>query len=202
MSAGSYVRTAEHRARHSERMKTLHSSGSVDYVARAEKWKKSVEGVKVGRKKVKVAIHKICQTCYVSFLTERYDQKYCGFYCYSQREFTPEDYTQRKLAAAKAAAKMKGVRRPRLSKEQLNEYRHFKNRTYRLSDCTYHDNIELINPNLHPRTRHGVKGGWQLDHIVTVREGFDKGMSPEELSVVGNLRMLPWRENVGRNSKS
>jgi hypothetical protein len=45
----------------------------------------------------------------------------------------------------------------------------------------------------------GVDGGWQLDHIKTVREAFDEGLSPEEVAHVDNLRMLPWKENLMRN---
>jgi hypothetical protein len=45
----------------------------------------------------------------------------------------------------------------------------------------------------------GIQDGWQLDHIIPVKECFEKNISPEEASLVTNLRMLPWRQNVTRN---
>ena len=63
---------------------------------------------------------------------------------------------------------------------------------------TYEQNKEIINPNNYPRTLCGVKGGWQLDHIITVKECFEKGILPEDASSLNNLRMLPWKENLMR----
>lgn len=69
----------------------------------------------------------------------------------------------------------------------------------RLSRKVYNENIDIINPERHPRTICGVEGGWQLDHIIPIKERFEKGISPEEASVLSNLRMLPWKENLMRN---
>lgn len=78
------------------------------------------------------------------------------------------------------------------------EYRKYKGRVHRLTEKVYRDNIDIINPNRHPRTRCGVEGGWQLDHIKPVGVCFELGLSPEEASVVENLRMLPWKQNLMR----
>ena len=56
----------------------------------------------------------------------------------------------------------------------------------------------MINPNRYTRTLCGVDSGWQLDHIVPIKECFEKGLSIEEASAVTNLRMLPWKNNLMR----
>lgn len=90
-------------------------------------------------------------------------------------------------------------RKPREFSYDIEEYAGYKKAVYKHSNRTYKENIDVINPDGHERTRNGVKGGWQLDHIKPVVECFETGMSIEEASSVDNLRMLPWRENIKRN---
>lgn len=52
-----------------------------------------------------------------------------------------------------------------------------------------------INPNDYPRTLCGVEGGYQLDHIISVKRGFDEGMSPKKIGAKKNLQMLSWNDN-------
>ena len=70
-----------------------------------------------------------------------------------------------------------------------------------MSQKVYEENIEIINPNNYPRTRMGVDGGWQLDHIKPVIDCFREGITIEEASNINNLRMLPWKDNLMRNFK-
>lgn len=79
------------------------------------------------------------------------------------------------------------------------EYKTYARKVHRLSGKTYTENIDIINPNRYTRTLCGVEGGWQLDHIITIKECFLKGISPEKAAEVGNLRMLPWKDNLMRN---
>jgi len=65
----------------------------------------------------------------------------------------------------------------------------------RLTEATYEKNKDTINPNGHPRARAGVEGGYQLDHIVSVKHGFDNGIPPEEIASIENLQMLTWEDN-------
>jgi len=85
--------------------------------------------------------------------------------------------------------------------EYGEDYRDYKNAVYRLSQKVYEENIKIINPNNYPRTRMGVEGGWQLDHIKPVIECFKEKITIEEASDISNLRMLPWKENLMRNFK-
>ena len=86
-------------------------------------------------------------------------------------------------------------------KEDVSEYRRYANKVHKLSDKVYNENIDTINPDRHPRTLAGVEGGWQLDHIIEVRFGFDNGIPFVILCDPSNLRMLPWKENIARNKK-
>jgi len=78
-------------------------------------------------------------------------------------------------------------------------YQRYKNRVHRLSEQTYKNNSEIINPFNHPRTIAGVEGGYQLDHIIPVRFGFDNNIPEEVMAEVENLRMLTWQNNLKRN---
>ena len=68
-----------------------------------------------------------------------------------------------------------------------------------MSDKVYEENKHIINPDDRPRTLAGVEDGWQLDHIIEVRWGFDNNIPVEVLCEVENLRMLPWKKNLERN---
>jgi len=79
------------------------------------------------------------------------------------------------------------------------EYKRYACRVHGLSNKNYKLNIDIINPNNYPRTICGIDGGWQLDHIIPIKECFELGIPIEEASDISNLRMLPWRENLMRN---
>jgi hypothetical protein len=87
------------------------------------------------------------------------------------------------------------------SKPDTPAYRRYRNRVTKLTEKTYQENIDTINPERHPRTLAGVDGGYQLDHIVSVREGFDNGISEEEMSKLENLQLLPWKKNLEKGCK-
>lgn len=42
---------------------------------------------------------------------------------------------------------------------------------------------------------------YHLDHIIPISEGYKNGISPEVIGDISNLRMLKWKENIGRNKK-
>ena len=87
------------------------------------------------------------------------------------------------------------------SKPNTPKYKRYAGKVHRLSQKTYIKYKHEINPNDYIRTLCGVENGYQLDHIIPVREGFERGISPEEMSKKENLRMLPWKENLTRHKK-
>lgn len=98
------------------------------------------------------------------------------------------------------ATKGKGTR-PHRVKHHTQDYKNYKRLVHALSNETYINNMDIINPNNYPRTLCGVDGGWQLDHIIPVLECYTKGISPKQAAELSNLRMLPWRENLMRHYK-
>lgn len=89
---------------------------------------------------------------------------------------------------------MMGALHPRWNANK-NLFRRYSYRVRRLSEANYALHKDTINPQDHPRTLCGVEGGYQLDHKISIKEGFKKGLSPEELAHPDNLQMLPWSEN-------
>lgn len=86
-----------------------------------------------------------------------------------------------------------------MSKDTTPAYKKYAGLVHRLTKKTYEKYKEIINPNNYPRTVCGVEDGWQLDHIISIKEGFKNNMPAEELASLSNLRMLPWKENLMRN---
>ena len=92
----------------------------------------------------------------------------------------------------------KGMPRP-IRNPNIEEYTRYARKVHGLSQKTYEEYMQIINPNNYPRTLCGVEGGWQLDHITPIKECFEKGLTPQEAAQVSNLRMLPWKDNLMRN---
>jgi hypothetical protein len=133
--------------------------------------------------------HHICQNpaCQKEIVSIRSNpRKYC---CHSCQQKT-----------ANVAAKGKGTRK--LRNPNTPEYKRYSRLVHGMSQEVYNENIDIINPERHPRTLCGVEGGWQLDHIIPIKECFDRGIPPREAASLTNLRMLPWKENLMRQYKN
>lgn len=52
-----------------------------------------------------------------------------------------------------------------------------------------------------PRGLCGVKGAYQLDHIIPLQYGFDNNISPEIMGHIDNLRFVTWEENNSKRDK-
>jgi 5-methylcytosine-specific restriction endonuclease McrA len=146
-----------------------------------------IRGAKVGkpnpkkrRQVTRTCIGKDCSNTFT--VIPSVTKKYCSHAC-QQR-------------TANVAAKGIGSRKMR--NPNTPEYKKYVRMVHGLSQKVYEKNIDIINPNRHPRTLCGVKGGWQLDHIVPIKECFEKGVAIEEASSIDNLRMLPWKKNLMR----
>lgn len=80
----------------------------------------------------------------------------------------------------------------------ISEYQKYARKVRYLTESNYAKYKEMINPNDYPRTLCGVEGGYQLDHIIEIRECFDKGISIEECAKIENLQMIPWQSNLDK----
>lgn len=76
------------------------------------------------------------------------------------------------------------------------EYEIYSRKVRFLTETNYAKYKEILNPNNYPRTLCGVVGGYQLDHIVSVRECFDSGISIEDCAKIDNLQIIPWQKNL------
>lgn len=68
-----------------------------------------------------------------------------------------------------------------------------------ITRLTYSLYKEIINPNDVKLGRAGIKGAYQIDHIISVYEGYNKGIAAEIIGGVDNLRVVPWRVNSVKN---
>jgi hypothetical protein len=93
-----------------------------------------------------------------------------------------------------------GVLHPRYNPNS-SKFQAYRTKVNWLSEKTYRKFKEIINPWDYPRTLCGIEGGWQLDHKVSVKEGFESGITVEKLSKMENLQMLPWQDNLAKRSQ-
>lgn len=76
------------------------------------------------------------------------------------------------------------------------EYTKYARKVRYLTESIYAKYKEILNPKCHPRTLCGVPGGYQLDHILSIRECFDAGITIEDCARLENLQMIPWEKNL------
>jgi|DEB3_MinimDraft_2_1074329.scaffolds.fasta_scaffold12799_1 hypothetical protein len=117
--------------------------------------------------------------------------KYCSRKCM----YESEDYIDTLRRMDKSYMQTEQYRQSK-TKLDTPEYRKYRNRVATLTKATYNQFKDIINPEGHTRAIAGVEGGYHLDHIISCREGFENSMTPEEISDVSNLQMLPWRDNI------
>lgn len=135
-------------------------------------------------------------------LRKRITKQCIGKDCNNTFEATPNDkkkYCSHSCQARTQHIAPKGIGSRSIRNPNVKEYRKYSRLVHGLSQETYLKHIDIINPNRYPRTLCGVENGWQLDHIISIKECFEKNIPPEQASSVENLRMLPWKENLMRN---
>lgn len=199
---GIYIRTDEIKQKQREKM--IQKTKEYDWNSVIEKRNKTLKenGTKVGRKKgdgpKKKGWFKQCKCCETNFWTTP-SKAEKSFYCSRKCMYSDEDYKNKLKHVDKSYmktedyAKCKGNPNP-------SEFKRYRNKVEFLTEKTYVEFIEEINPNRLPRTLAGVEGGYHLDHIISVKEGFIKGLDPEKIANKENLQMLPWLENVRKSS--
>lgn len=76
------------------------------------------------------------------------------------------------------------------------DIRKYRNRISVRSERTYRKYEHEINPNGYVRARAGTDGAYHLDHIISVRQGFEIGLPVEAMSDKRNLKLIPWLSNI------
>jgi hypothetical protein len=77
-----------------------------------------------------------------------------------------------------------------------SDFKKYRNRIAVRTKKTYMLYEEEINPQNLPLGKCGIEGAHQIDHILTVRQGFEQGISIEEMSAKENLQIIHWLDNV------
>jgi hypothetical protein len=86
-------------------------------------------------------------------------------------------------------------------RQTASEWKKYRSEVTKLTRLTYKEHKASINPHNLPFGRAGTDGAYHLDHIVSVRYGFDNGIPPEQLAAVSNLQVIPWLDNVVKRDK-
>jgi hypothetical protein len=76
-----------------------------------------------------------------------------------------------------------------------SEFKIYLRAVHHLTTAVYREHKQVINPHSYPRTRCGIEGGYQLDHKISVKEGFERKLPIHEIAHINNLQMLSWKEN-------
>ncbi len=79
--------------------------------------------------------------------------------------------------------------------EYLEKYPQKKKYKAEVWSYTYKQPLHTLN-NFEKRGRMGIEGAWQIDHIISIDEGYKTGIIPEQIGSINNLQMLPWKENL------
>lgn len=84
--------------------------------------------------------------------------------------------------------------------ELLSDYQIYRKKVKRLTEITYKEYKNIINPNNLERVTNG-KNGFQLDHKYSIVEGFLNKVEPEIISHQCNLQMLEWYDNRTKSKR-
>jgi len=80
------------------------------------------------------------------------------------------------------------------------EYTRWQEYKLDVQKITRHQSLHTLS-NFNKRGRAGTKGAYQVDHIVSVKRGFDEGISADVIGNIKNLRCISWEENLQKGNK-
>ena len=116
-------------------------------------------------------------------------RKFCSSKCLTDSEWFKE----------RIRTSDRSYQKPKPHTEKFKEFRDY---VRFMTEKTYKEFKEEINPFNHRRGQCGSPGAYQLDHIMSIFEGFTNGIDPEFLSSRINLQMLPWKDNLKKSKQS
>ena len=201
---------------HSSNKKVLEESG---FVAVDKKFNIPIEtAIKLFPKSNVIKVSYNCDACHdvfylsISDWTRKIHKNYCGsclknnILIGSNHHGFGRHYNAGISKTQQHREKLKGDR-PHMQgennpnwKDTTPAFKRYKNKVHQLSHKVYLENINIINPTRLSRTRAGVIDGYQLDHIKPIKKCFEERLTPEEASVVTNLQILPWKENLKKST--
>jgi hypothetical protein len=91
--------------------------------------------------------------------------------------------------------------RRKISEQDYKDYQRYKRAVYSASRKTYNQNTTLLNPNGLLLGRCGILGAHQIDHKVPVSVGYQLKIPVTVMSIVENLQLMPWKDNLNKSNK-
>jgi len=111
-----------------------------------------------------------------------------------------KNYSDKQKGQKREGKYVHGENHPNYSPD-TSDYQRYRKIVDVLTEKNYVKHQKIINPNSLPRTLCGVEGGYQLDHILSVHEGFKLKIDSIKIADITNLQMLPWKENLKKSNK-
>ena len=67
--------------------------------------------------------------------------------------------------------------------------------------CIQETNQQDVSKLIHfdKRGKSGIPGAYQLDHKLSIKEGFDQTISPNVIGHISNLHFIPWKDNIQKS---
>jgi len=85
--------------------------------------------------------------------------------------------------------------------EYWESLKHFKRYLLKVWRFTYKQPLETLE-NFNKRGKSGVPGAYQVDHKISIKDGYKMNIPEEQIASIENLQMLPWEENRKKWSSS
>lgn len=76
------------------------------------------------------------------------------------------------------------------------DFKKYRNRVSTRTKKNYNIYKDQINPNNLQLGKAGINGAHHIDHIISVREGFEKSIPVEQIADAANLQVIPWLDNI------
>ena len=64
---------------------------------------------------------------------------------------------------------------------------------------TKRNNLSSLD-NYNKRSLAGTEGGYQLDHKISIKFGFDNNICPSVIGNINNIEFIPWKENIKKSN--
>lgn len=143
-------------------------------------------------------IEVVCDICSKKYITQiRVLKKRNETDCYScvrKKIYKNMDKTKLLKKVSETCSKRLGHLHPNYNPNR-SAFQRYRREVQTLTEKNYKKYKHIINPQNYPRKKMGVLNGYQLDHIISVKEGFERDVSPLLIADINNLQMLPWEEN-------
>ena len=147
---------------------------------------------------------KISNSVHTRWLTNGYPES--GIQKLKERLTTPcseetknklKQYTGEKSATIRKILKERNI----TYDEYLNSIPEWKRYYNEVQRITHKQPIQLLE-NYEKRGRAQTGSDvYHLDHIISIKYGFDNNIDPNIIGDISNLRMIPWLENLKKSSK-